>query len=76
MGRRVITYLFNLLIAVDQFFNALLGGNPDETISSRVGKKVTTSPFAFVVGGWINSIFFWQKDHVKESIEHDENDVD
>jgi hypothetical protein len=31
-------YLLNLLIAIDQGGNAFLGGNPDETISSRVGK--------------------------------------
>ena len=28
-------YFINLLISIDQFFNTLLGGNPDETISLR-----------------------------------------
>jgi len=32
-------YLKNLFIAVDQLFNAIFGGDPDETISSRCGKK-------------------------------------
>ncbi len=33
-------YLLNALIALDQFFNVLLGGNnPDETISSAVGRR-------------------------------------
>jgi len=32
-----MTYLLNLLIALDQFGNALLGGNPDASISGRVG---------------------------------------
>jgi len=31
-------YLVNLLIALDQFGNALFAGDPDETISSRAGK--------------------------------------
>lgn len=31
-------YIVWLLIAVDQFYNALLGGYPDETISSRCGR--------------------------------------
>ena len=31
-------YLLNLAIALDQGLNAALGGNPDETISSRVGR--------------------------------------
>lgn len=31
-------YLLNILISIDQFGNTLLGGDPDETISSRLGK--------------------------------------
>jgi hypothetical protein len=31
-------YLINLLIGIDQLGNALTGGDPDETISSRIGK--------------------------------------
>lgn len=30
-------YMVNLLIALDQFGNALFAGDPDETISSRAG---------------------------------------
>ena len=32
----IMMYILNILIAVDQLINAMLGGNPDETISSRV----------------------------------------
>lgn len=31
---------WNVLIAVDQLGNALLGGDPDETLSSRMGKAI------------------------------------
>lgn len=31
-------YVYNVLIGVDQFWNAVFGGDPDETISSRLGK--------------------------------------
>ncbi len=31
-------YFKNVLISIDQFGNALTGGDPDETISSRLGK--------------------------------------
>lgn len=31
-------YFWNLLIAFDQFCNTILLGDPDETISSRLGK--------------------------------------
>ncbi len=32
-------YIVNLLIAIDQLGNTILGGDPDETISSRAAKK-------------------------------------
>lgn len=31
-------YLWNLFVAVDQLLNTLAFGDPDETISSRLGK--------------------------------------
>ncbi|MFH2011696.1 MAG: hypothetical protein ABIJ37_03175 [Pseudomonadota bacterium] len=31
-------WLFNILLSIDQFGNTLFGGDPDETISSRLGK--------------------------------------
>jgi len=31
-------YVWNLLVSIDQLGNTLLGGDPDETISSRAGK--------------------------------------
>ena len=33
------TYLWNIIIAVDQLGNTFLGGDPDETISSRAAKN-------------------------------------
>jgi hypothetical protein len=50
-------WLLHLLIAIDQFVNALLGGWPDETLSARSHRKNDI---------WrtvINAIFFWQYDH-------------
>lgn len=32
-------YIWNLLISIDQLVNTITGGDPDETISSRCGKK-------------------------------------
>ena len=40
-------YLWNVLLSLDQLGNSLLGGDPDETISSRVGRikrKLTRGP--------------------------------
>lgn len=33
-------YLYNILIGVDQLCNTILGGDPDETMSSRMGKHI------------------------------------
>jgi hypothetical protein len=38
-------YIFNLLISIDQLANTLLGGDPDMTISRRMGLWK-------VAGGW------------------------
>ena len=34
----VYTYTLNVLLGIDRFLNALFGGDPRETISSRLGK--------------------------------------
>lgn len=31
-------YLWNLLVSIDQLFNTLFGGDPDETITSRAAR--------------------------------------
>jgi cyclophilin family peptidyl-prolyl cis-trans isomerase len=61
-------YMYNLLLSLDQLLNTILGGDPDETCSSRVGKYYKGSIFHKV----INKIFFWQKDHCVESIDKTE----
>lgn len=69
-GRGVKKYVWNLLIALDQLINAACGGDPDETISSRVGKRRDGNErfWAKVV----NRLFFWQRDHTTNAVEADE----
>jgi hypothetical protein len=38
MKKIIIKYFFNLLIAIDETGNAAAAGDPQETISSRLGK--------------------------------------
>ena len=38
MSNPISKWLVNMLISIDQLGNTLLGGDPDETISSRLGK--------------------------------------
>lgn len=75
-------YFLNLLIAIDQLFSAIAFGDPDETISSRLGKtqRGDFGPVWFAVW-WplrllVDLIFFpfdgWG--HCRKSIEEDEGD--
>ena len=55
-------------IAVDQLFNTLFNGWPDETLSSRAYRMDRDG-----VRHWprklIDDIFFWQKEHCKGAYE-------
>lgn len=54
-------YAKNLAVAIDQLFNALCGGWPDETISSRAFRWSRDG-----VRQWprriIDALFFWDRD--------------
>lgn len=64
----VKAYLWNILIAFDQLGNVILGGDPDETISSRAAKN--------------QHVWYWRllglflelvdKGHLKRALEPDE----
>jgi hypothetical protein len=72
-------YVWNLLIALDQFCNAILAGDPDETMSSRFGKwsvlQTRTKEdgikrsVADAICWFLNKL---ETDHCKKSIEEDE----
>lgn len=64
-------YFWNLLISIDQLLNTLLGGDPDETLSSRMGKKVARRECVVcrVICRFLDLI---QPGHCQKSIEPDE----
>lgn len=63
-------YLMNLLISLDQLGNTILGGLPDETISSRAAKaKLSGKKWGCVLCKWLDKL---DKDHCDKSIEMDE----
>jgi len=66
---KVCKYIWNLLIAIDQLANTVLLGDPDETISSRAGKRQDTQTWAKYLCWILNKI---DKNHCKKSIELDE----
>lgn len=56
---------FQILIAIDQLFNTLLGGYADETISSAAHRRrMLGRP---VLAAVIDALFFWQKDHCEQA---------
>ena len=64
-------YFWNLLIAIDQLFNTLLNGDPDETISSRAGKLRYRKLWAKYLCLVLDKI---DKNHCEKSIEEDEGE--
>jgi hypothetical protein len=65
-------YFHNIMIAADQFINALFGGDPDETVSSRTAKyirKGTDNKFILLLAALLEKI---DPGHLKRSIEEDE----
>lgn len=66
----IVGYLARVFVALDQLLNALLGGDEDETISSRIAKdKRRGRKFACV----LCKILDWiDKDHCEKAIERDE----
>ena len=62
-------YLWNILISFDQLANTILGGDPDETISSRAGKRQRKAKWAY----WLcRMLHFIDYEHCKDAIEEDE----
>ena len=66
-------YFLNLLTAVSQFFNTLLGGNPDQTISGMVGyKSYVTKRWSWRSLEWvINGMFWFDPEHCFKSVQWD-----
>jgi hypothetical protein len=66
-------YIWNILVSIDQLFNTILGGFPDETMSSRMGKHVAKKdcPFCKLVCKFLN---LFETNHCIKSIEYDEGE--
>ena len=67
-----IQFIKNLLVSIDQFFNVLMLGDPDETISSRAGRVWPNS----VWRKFIDRLMFWQTNHCHKAIEKSEGKKD
>lgn len=62
----MMAYIKNVLIALDQLANALIGGWPDESLSSRAWRH-----YANGSRSWpkvlIDAVLFFDKNHCEES---------
>lgn len=66
-------YVWNFLSAVDRVANALTGGSPDETISSRAGKaQAAGKTWACVLCKFLD---LFDKNHCKKSINNEDGDL-
>lgn len=72
------TYVWRILISIDQSVNTLFGGEPDETISSRWGRMIRDARHKKKKAPWyarfgcalLNRL---DKDHCAASIEYDDD---
>lgn len=56
----MVQYFLNIFIAIDHLANAILLGNPDETISARLGREYPNSFLCKVVD------FIFRRGHCKD----------
>lgn len=61
-------YFHNILVSLDQFFNTVFGGDPDETVSSRLGKAERAGSRRAHIACAIIGLFLGH-DHCHEAIE-------
>lgn len=71
MWAKVKRYFWNVLLGLDQFLSILTGGDPDETVSSRVGKAATAGSRTGLALEWVLDAIFGEG-HCRSSIEMDE----
>ena len=65
-----MTRLKNILIALDQLLNALLGGAPDETLSSRAHRaREAGKPGWRHVARVIDTLLWFDREHCRTSYE-------
>ena len=66
-----IGYFMRVLIAVDQVLNTLLGGYPDETLSSRTYRlaNLIEDPkwYWVLFNHFVDALFLFQNEHCEQS---------
>lgn len=64
------SYLTNILIALDQVLTALIGGFPDESLSSYAYRMdIQGAQAGKITRPLIDAVFFWDDEHCRKSWE-------
>lgn len=62
------SFFMRVAIGLDQLLNALLGGDIDETLSSRTYRGAQANSIKWQrIEHVINRLFFWQSEHCRAS---------
>ena len=64
-----MTYIINILIALDQLGNALFGGSPDETLSARAWRSESNGKMLGMVFRPLIDGLFWviERNHCEKA---------
>lgn len=62
-----------ILIAIDQFVNACIGGWADETLSCRAWRQREKKRRWKIMRRVIDALFFMQKEHCRQAFESEKN---
>ena len=66
-------YVCNVLVALDQLVNAVLNGQPDETLSSRAWRtEAKAQPYWSWTRRAIDALFFFQPNHCETSYKNEQ----
>lgn len=64
MLNKLKEYILQILISIDQLFNAILGGMADETLSSRAWRaEKSNKVFGKIFRPLIDTLMFFDKNH-------------
>ena len=69
-------WFWNILISIDQFANTLALGDPDETISSRIGKQKAEGRLNWFTYPLDKFLGWLDPGHSTDAIEADEGEDD
>ncbi len=67
-------HIKRVLIAIDQFVNACIYGDPDESLSSRMGKKLVLKKNCYICKIVCGFLHWIDPNHCIDAIEHDEGE--